>query len=35
VPDVTLTATLESSPYRRPEQRQMMIDAFRGAGLPD
>lgn len=35
LPDVTLAATLESSPYRRPEQRQLMIDAFRGVGLPD
>jgi hypothetical protein len=35
VPDVTLGAALESSPYRRPEQRQLMIDAFRGVGLPD
>ena len=35
VPGVTLAATLESSPYRLPEQRQLMIDAFRGVGLPD
>lgn len=35
VPDVTLEAALESSPYRQPDQRQLMIDAFRGVGLPD
>ena len=35
VPDVTLSSALESSPYRLPEQRQLMIDAFRGVGLPD
>jgi TolB-like protein len=35
VPDVTLSAALDSSPYRLPEQRQLMIDAFRGVGLPD
>jgi TolB-like protein len=35
VPDITLAATLESSPYKRAEQRQLMSDAFRGAGLPD
>jgi TolB-like protein len=35
VPDISLTETLESSPYRRPEQRQVTIDAFRGVGLPD
>ena len=35
VPDVTLSAALESTPYRQPEQRRLMIDAFRGVGLPD
>jgi tetratricopeptide (TPR) repeat protein len=35
VPDVTLSSALDSSPYRLPEQRQLMIDAFRGVGLPD
>lgn len=35
VPDVTLTAALESSPYRQPDQRQLMVDAFRCVGLPD
>ncbi len=35
VPDISLGETLESSPYRRPEQRQVTIDAFRGVGLPD
>ena len=35
VPDVTLSAALESTPYRRPEQRQLMTEAFRGVGLPD
>jgi tetratricopeptide (TPR) repeat protein len=35
VPDVTLSAALESSPYRQPDQRQLMIDAYRGVGLPD
>jgi hypothetical protein len=35
VPDVTLSDTLESSPYRQPDQRKLMIDAFRGVGLPD
>jgi hypothetical protein len=35
VPDVSLSAALESSPYRQPDQRQLMIDAYRGVGLPD
>jgi tetratricopeptide (TPR) repeat protein len=35
VPNVTLAATLESTPYRLPEQRQLLSDAFRGVGLPD
>jgi hypothetical protein len=34
-PTSRLAATLESSPYKRAEQRQLMSDAFRGAGLPD
>jgi TolB-like protein len=34
-PDLTLGAALESSPYRQPDQRHLMTDAFRGVGLPD
>jgi TolB-like protein len=34
-PGLTLRAALESSPYRQPDQRHLMTDAFRGVGLPD
>ena len=34
-PDVTLTAFLESIPYRQPDQRRLIVSAYRGVGLPD
>jgi len=34
-PDLTLSDALESTPYRQPDQQQLMIDAFRGVGLLD
>ncbi|MEM9756527.1 MAG: tetratricopeptide repeat protein, partial [Pseudomonadota bacterium] len=35
VADLTITSVLPTSPYRRPEQQALLIDAFRGVGIPD
>lgn len=34
-PGLTLNDALESTPYRQPDQQQLMIDAFQGVGLLD
>jgi TolB-like protein len=34
-PEVTVTSTLASTPYRRADQQQMMVAALRAAGVPE
>jgi TolB-like protein len=34
-PEVTVTSTLQSTPYRQPEQQRMIGEALRAAGVPD
>jgi len=34
-PEVTVSATLQSTPYRQPHQQQMIGEALRAAGVPE